>query len=284
VVGVGLVYGGWLVCVLTVLLGPALFPSELEEFVGHGVPRQYRSSLLSEVLSDYAGVQGVAHNSGNSAVTAEAARQHGADIIEVDVVSVNGELYASHDGPVPLIGSRVFPRPTLQQVWEETEGTPLLIDLKESSASYRTGLLDFLDANMDGREVTVSSRDLRTLDEFARRRPDARRLLSISSRSELERLGEERLTSVVEGVSIRQTLLDEETMLWLKENGLLVFAWVVNDIQRVNQLVEWGVDGITTDDLAILELLGHGVPFYLPDINTVPPADALSVAPVSKPA
>ena len=40
----------------------------------------------------------------------------------------------------------------------------------------------------------------------------------------------------------------------------MVIAWTVNDLARVNLLVEMGVAGITTDNLAILELikrLGH---------------------------
>jgi glycerophosphoryl diester phosphodiesterase len=59
-------------------------------------------------------------------------------------------------------------------------------------------------------------------------------------------------------VSIRETLLDEETVDWLKEQELLILAWVVDDGFRMNELVEMGVDAITTDNLAIMELLGGG--------------------------
>jgi glycerophosphoryl diester phosphodiesterase len=69
----------------------------------------------------------------------------------------------------------------------------------------------------------------------------------------------------INGVSIRDALLLEETMDWLKFQDLSVYAWVVNDLERLNELVEWGVDGIVTDNLAILELLGDLGPLQLPD-------------------
>ena len=278
----GVAFGGWILTVITILLAPVIFPSEIERFVGHGVPRQYRSDLLSEILADYADVQGVAHNAGNSLATAAEASRHNADIIEVDVVSVNGRLYASHDGPRPIIGSRVFPRPRLERVWDETGDSPLLIDVKEPSAGYRAHLLDFLGTEMGEREVLVSSRSRRTLEEFERSQPAVKRLLSVSSVKGLTNLSEDPdLLSLIDGVSVRHTLLDEETVQWLRSNDLTVFAWVVNEIGRVNELVEWGVDGITTDDLAILDLLGNGLPFDLPENGTDRPPTGGAVLVIS---
>ena len=64
------------------------------------------------------------------------------------------------------------------------------------------------------------------------------------------------LVALVDGVTIRQDLLDEPTVDWLNERGLTALAWTVNDLTRVNELVRLGVDAITTDNLAIMELLG----------------------------
>jgi glycerophosphoryl diester phosphodiesterase len=153
-------------------------------------------------------------------------------------------------------------------VWAETGNTPIVIDLKEPSAGYRGILLDFLEAKAGEREVTVTSRSSRTLQEFQRRLPSATRLLSVGSKSGLAVLGREpELREMIDGVSIRDGLLEEETMDWLKATDLAVYAWVVNDFERLNQLVEWGVNGIVTDNLAILELLGDGGPLRLPDID-----------------
>jgi len=43
---------------------------------------------------------------------------------------------------------------------------------------------------------------------------------------------------------------------WLKGEQVYVLAWTVNDLTRVNELVRLGVDAMTTDNLAIMELLG----------------------------
>ena len=44
-------------------------------------------------------------------------------------------------------------------------------------------------------------------------------------------------------------------MSWLHEQHLLVLAWTVNDVHRLNALVRDGVDGVTTANLAILQAL-----------------------------
>lgn len=272
-------YGVWALIVLTILLAPVIFPARLEEFVGRGIPRQYYSGLAGEILAGYEGVEAVAHNSGNNLRTAQTAGEYGADVIEIDVLSVNGRLYASHSGPLPLFGSRVFPRPTLAQMWAETGSAPVILDLKEPSSGYKNRLLDFLEANEGDRLVTVSSRSSRMLEEFQRRFPAARRLYSIGSESRLEALAkDDDLLTVIDGVSVRESLLVEKTVEWFEERDLMVYAWVVNDFERLNDLVDWGVDGIVTDNLAILELLGDRGPLRLPDkdIDTTRGADSVA--------
>ena len=275
----GVASGAWILTVLTIILAPVIFPSEIEEFVGRGAPRQYYSGLAGEILADYRGVQGIAHNSGNNLGTAREAERYSADVIEIDVLSVNGQLYASHDGPIPIIGSRVFPRPTLEQVWGETGSAAVILDLKEPSSGYRDRLLSFLDGRVGDRQVIVSSRNARTLEEFGRRQPGVTRLLSVSTSAKLGALrNDPDLVGLIDGVSIRHTVLDRDAVEWLKSHDLVVFAWVVNDLERVNELVDWGVDGITTDNLAILRLLGNGAPFDLPPFEGGRPDDGGAVA------
>jgi hypothetical protein len=57
-------------------------------------------------------------------------------------------------------------------------------------------------------------------------------------------------------VSIRQSLLNTDSASQLRDLELIIVAWTVNDLTRVNELVRLGVDGITTDNLAIMKLLG----------------------------
>lgn len=42
-------------------------------------------------------------------------------------------------------------------------------------------------------------------------------------------------------------MLTRERFDEIKEHGLQVIPWVINDQERMRELIEWGVDGITTD-------------------------------------
>jgi glycerophosphoryl diester phosphodiesterase len=109
--------------------------------------------------------------------------------------------------------------------------------------------------------VTRSALALRELRDTA---PWARRFLSIRSRIDLERLVLDPVANgVVDGVSVRQELLDAPTARLLRERNFVVLAWVVNDAARVNELASYGVDGIVTDNLAIVELLAEQGPSSL---------------------
>ena len=66
----------------------------------------------------------------------------------------------------------------------------------------------------------------------------------------------EQLLKLIDGVTIPAGLLNEDNMAWMKKLRLLVFAWTVNRLALVNELVRLGVSAITTDNFAIMELLG----------------------------
>lgn len=57
-----------------------------------------------------------------------------------------------------------------------------------------------------------------------------------------------------EGVSIRHSLLDAETISSLHSLAGIIVAWTVNARSRAEQLVRLGVDGVTTDRLDVLGL------------------------------
>jgi hypothetical protein len=54
-------------------------------------------------------------------------------------------------------------------------------------------------------------------------------------------------------------LVDANLVTWVHAHKLVILAWTVNDSGTFNQLVRLGVDGITTDNLAILRALGRPV-------------------------
>jgi len=60
------------------------------------------------------------------------------------------------------------------------------------------------------------------------------------------------------GVSCRHSLLSAPIVQRLRDRGLLVVAWTVDDADRARELVDWGVHGITTHRVAEMhEEFGH---------------------------
>lgn len=251
-----LALSGWVLYVL-------IFDAERAERFTSGLsPRQFVQALDGDLLDSYADVFAIAHNAGDSITATRTALDHGVDVIEIDVVSFDGQLFAAHDSPNRWYSSFVFRGPSLAQIWRETaSATAVKLDLKESSPRYVDRVMGFVWANGEGRQVIVASRDPLVLAAFAERLPSVYRLLSIGSQRELDALrADPALATAIDGVTIRATLLDEETVAWFGERNLLVMAWTVDRVGRVNELVDWGVDGITTDNLAIARLLGSDEP------------------------
>lgn len=233
------------------------FSDHAERYLSGVQPYQFIGELDADLLDDYGQVFGVAHNSGDSVAATRKAMRNGADIIEIDVISIGSALYAGHDRPVPFIGSHVFRGPRLDAVWAVAGDAEVIkLDLKQTSPAYVDRVIGFLRAQED-RPLIVSSRSVDVLARFAAEYPEAIRLLSIKTDPALTALREdERGLDIIDGVSIRHDLLNRDAASWFEERGYLVLAWTVNDLGRVNELVELGVDAITTENLAILQLLG----------------------------
>ncbi len=207
----------------------------------------------------YGSIFGVAHNSGDSLQATLEALIYGADVIEVDVVEIDGTLYSAHSSPLPFVGQEWFRGPRLDTIWTAAFGAEAVsLDLKESSPAFVRLVGEFLASRPPYRKVIVTGRDSSVLAELRRRAPGAVYLLSVPDREFLDReLRDNTATrETIDGVTIQESALDDETIAWLGDQGILVFAWTVNDLDRVNELMRIGVDGITTDNLAILTLLG----------------------------
>jgi hypothetical protein len=242
------------------VLGVLAFDPDRGETWTSGLrPAQFFEELDADLLDDYANAFGVAHNSGDRIDATIEAISYGADVIEVDVVSFDGQLYASHGLPVPFIGESVFRGPLLAQIWIASAGAGAIkLDLKESSPAFREMLFDFLEIRRGQRRVLLVSDDPSLLRQAAKREPWVFRIFSAGSTERLRLIEEDpAFAAIVDGVSIRHTLIDEELAAWLEERELLTLAWTVNRLERVNELVRLGVDGVTTDNLAILQLLGN---------------------------
>lgn len=237
-------------------------PNGSEEFTVGRRPTLYYEVFENEERafpdSSYADVVGVAHNSGGRIEATLEAIIFGADVIEVDVVSIDGTLYSGHSPPIPFIGPRFFRGPSLEQIWAASyRADALKLDLKESSPAYVELVAEFLVSRPLNRDIIVASRSPQALATLRERAPDAILLLSVSTEEELTALQTNgALQRTIDGVTVRESLVDATMVSWLSERDLRIFAWTVNDLGRVNTLIQLGVDGITTENLGLLTLLG----------------------------
>ena len=261
------------------LLGIFVFdPSGAEEWTVGLRPSQFHADIdiTQKTFPDevYASILGVAHNSGGSIEGVIEALISGADVIEVDVAEIDGVLYSAHSPPLPLIGNRWFRGPSLARIWAVSYGAgAIMLDLKESSQAFVHLVGDFLNDHSGQRRVIVSSRDVSVLRTVASLAPEVTTLLSIPDEQGVDNLKrDEAARSAIDGVTIRQTLLDAETVAWFRDNDLLVFAWTVNTLPRANELVGYGVDAITTDNLGILSLFSGSEPDLPASTPVSPPS------------
>ncbi len=235
-------------------------PEGAEEWTIGRRPNQFFTEIDPEAqifsTAAYGAIFGVAHNSGGSIEATLEARINGADVIEVDVAEIDGVLYSAHTPPLPFLGPRWFRGPRLDRVWAASFGAEaVMLDLKDSSPRYVRLVGDFLESRPPTRQAIVSSRTPWVLQLLRARAPDAILLLSVPDEAGLRALQtNELLLETIDGVTVRHTALDAEHAAWLAEENLLVFAWTVNDLVRVNELMRLGVDGVTSDNLAIVSL------------------------------
>jgi hypothetical protein len=206
----------------------------------------------------YEEVIGSAHNSGGRVEATLQALIFGADVIEADVVEVDGELYTAHTPPLPFLGPRFFRGPSLETIWTAAwRADAFKLDLKESSPEYIALVGAFIEPRSRGRDIIVSSRSPQALQTLHERVPEAILLLSVPDTGTFAALqDDERLLEALDGVTVRHTVIDQEMVRWMDARGKLVFAWTVNDLERANELIRLGVDGITTENLALLSLFG----------------------------
>ncbi|MDH3752345.1 MAG: glycerophosphodiester phosphodiesterase [Acidimicrobiia bacterium] len=211
----------------------------------------------------------VAHNAGSSRRATTAALALGARAIEIDVISIDGTLYAAHDRPPDFVGSVFLRRPTLDAAWEfSASASSVFLDLKTNNLGVVDDLLAFLDEHDSAGRAIVVSPSVAVLGRVADRGTTVGRVLSIGSRSGLDRALDADLVGVVTGVSVRESLLDRDVVAAFERDDLDVIAWTVNGAARLAELHELGVDGAATDNLAFIEQQHE-----TPDLVALPPVE-----------
>lgn len=190
----------------------------------------------------------------------------GAQVFEIDIQYVGDRLAVSHYLPLGRTGR--VQRDNWRLRWHTAAsrdpgvadvadvvpaGSTVLLDVKEKSAAGRRALVAALAGQLTDRaryRVCGPHRDdLARLREagFATWR-------TVGNHRELAGvLAEPGLADEV--VSIRHSLLTDDTLQALHDRVPAVVAWTVNDLGRARRLRDLGVDGVTTDRLAVLRAL-----------------------------
>jgi glycerophosphoryl diester phosphodiesterase len=206
----------------------------------------------------------VAHRTPSTAAECAALVAAGAGGFEVDVQLAGREVVVSHY--LPFLRLRGwFEHDNGRFRWRSgpprdaalgdvldlvPAGCLVLLDPKETHPARRAALADALAAlpgPWDRFRVSTSRADdlaryrdagLRTWRTIKDGR-DLRRVISGSALPD-------------DGVSVRHTLLTASSVTALHAVASTVVAWTVNDVTRARQLHEAGVDGITTDAVAVM--------------------------------
>ncbi len=203
----------------------------------------------------------IAHRFGNQPQTLRLAEQAGADLIEADVWLYRNRLEVRHSktlGPVPVLwdfwslepGWR--PRRQLSDLLaEKSAETRLLLDLKGRSPDIAEILMETIRHSGHENQLIVCSQNWTTLDRLARY-SEVARFYSIGSRRQLANVWSHLAKKDNDHVSIDARILDPATMLALKERVSTVISWPVNTTSQLERVLDWGVDGFTSDNLDLI--------------------------------
>ena len=206
----------------------------------------------------------IAHGQGNTSALAQAAMSAGADYLEIDLWIHRGRFEARHERrfphPAPVLFEKWYlrfaPRRPMDLASLAAESTSdiaqtgIFLDLKNASAGIAPMVAETA-AAYPNHPFAASSQRWATLRMLSTALPDLPVYYSIDVQAQLDLVFS--LSSrdhTAAGVSCRHTLLDEPTVGRLHALGLEVVAWTVNNADRAVELASWGVEGVTTDDVA----------------------------------
>ncbi len=207
----------------------------------------------------------VAHRAGNSLEDATAALAAGAEVLESDVWLYRDALELRHEktmGPIPILWDRWSLAPgwrrrfQLDELLEHLDPEiELMLDLKGpfwSDPAIVDRIEDAMRAGRPDRPFLVCSQNWSLLDDI-RKIPGVLLVHSIGNRRQLANAWSKLERDDHDAVSIHVKLLDADTVRELKQRVSIVMTWPINDAELLETVLNWGVDGVTTDRLEIVD-------------------------------
>lgn len=207
----------------------------------------------------------VAHRTPSTRAACERLAAAGAQVFEADVqIDENDRLVVSHFFPL----GRLLQRDNWRIRWHTgaardprvadvdalvPRGAAILLDLKETDRQRRARLISAIIASLPERErfraCTADPEDLGELRDAG-----FRTWRTVGSRRQLAGVLSAGALSD-DAVTIRHSLLSADVVHELRKLTPAVVAWTVNDPARARRLRDLGVDGVTTDRIAVLHAL-----------------------------
>lgn len=199
------------------------------------------------------------------------------DAIELDVrVSNDGVVYLYHDDEIDgkeltelsfeqvRTLASISSTPTLEEVLSLGEPRSFyLLDLKIENMDSIESLVSVVRASdIEPRKIAFQSHSLEILQQLEHKAPLSTRIyLSSLKRTTpffLLPTATKLLASMsgyaVDGISLKgRDFLNLEYISSLKEAGLRVYVWTINDFERIQYYVTNGVDGVITDNYREIE-------------------------------
>lgn len=226
----------------------------------------------------------IAHAYGNRRDTLETALRANIDMIEVDIWFRRGQIEVRHEkrvrwAPVlfdkrPLGVNRIGPwalalpgrrylrldrRPfALRELLRMTAGSKrLLLDVKEVSSGPAEAYASALKAEIAEAEaaswITVCGQFWPVLDRVREMAPGIVVAYSMQRESQWQEYTRRLATAdATRTVCMHHGMLNAERAAFLQESDVDVYCWTVDDKAEATALVERGVEGIISNDLALL--------------------------------
>jgi glycerophosphoryl diester phosphodiesterase len=209
----------------------------------------------------------IAHRGGNNRPLLRRALAAGVDWIETDIWLHYGRLVARHDRSLwrlPIMYSRrsvslmLAPEIVLDSLLDATRDTStrVLIDLKGRSRILPDALVSALDLRNAFDRAALCGKDWVSLDRARALDPRTDVFFTLETTNHLDvYLARRRDGTAPPSASCFHRLLTPATVDALKESGSTIVAWTVDSEPRARQLLAWGVDGITSNRLDMLDRL-----------------------------
>jgi glycerophosphoryl diester phosphodiesterase len=206
----------------------------------------------------------IAHRAANDLGRLRKAQAIGADYVECDIWRYQGRLEVRHEktlGPLPIRWDRWKlewkgpPRLVLEQLVEAWRGpAPLLLDLKGWDDAVPAHVLQVVGDASQQVQFAVTARTWRLLDPFAEI-PGIAAFPSAGSDADIERLRTMGPKPNWTGIAVHRKLLTQERVAQLRELAPLVTTWPINSLEALVDVLGYGVDGVTSDNLDVIRYI-----------------------------